>query len=411
MYCCAFQSVAQWTQIRAGDIPISDLFDIYDNNDTIVAVGYKADFMTSDFEGYIITSQDGGLNWTTKSFTNRFMKSITFRNGKFFAVGFGVAQDGFIYESIDGLSWKQIFHTTANSGIVSIQFVSDMHAYAGGYGNVQFNSPSLFETIDGGVTWNEVSIQIFGSTGSGGFDEMIFFDSLEAVAISAVYANSLGFSGFQFFTTTNGGRTWTQEQHTTELSGLHFVSSDDGFLMYNNGDIKKTSDRGANWSTIHNGNSVATSSIIFINRNEGFAVGLEGKYLSTQDGGSTWISENTFTTNHLLRIKKFGDKLYALGENSIIFKRNFVPNRIAAYNTSKSINIYPNPTSGKLSIDLSKEYPNVTIELTNIEGQIIQTWSFENISQTQLDIQQPKGIYLLHVKVGQEQSVFKVVKE
>jgi len=78
---------------------------------------------------------------------------------------------------------------------------------------------------------------------------------------------------------------------------------------------------------------------------------------------------------------------------------------------SNNINIFPNPTSGNLSIDLGKEHPNVTIELTNIQGQLIQTWSFENIDQAQLEIQQPKGIYLLHIKVGQEQSVFRIAKE
>jgi len=75
------------------------------------------------------------------------------------------------------------------------------------------------------------------------------------------------------------------------------------------------------------------------------------------------------------------------------------------------ISIFPNPTSGKLSVDLDKEYPKVTFDLTNIQGQLIHTWSFENINQVELDIQQPKGIHLLHVKAGEEQSVHKIVKE
>ena len=79
-------------------------------------------------------------------------------------------------------------------------------------------------------------------------------------------------------------------------------------------------------------------------------------------------------------------------------------------NLFTDVSIFPNPTSGKLTISLGKKQHNVTLNLTNIQGQLIQTWSFENINQTQLDIIESKGIYLLHVKVEQEQSVFRIVK-
>jgi len=84
---------------------------------------------------------------------------------------------------------------------------------------------------------------------------------------------------------------------------------------------------------------------------------------------------------------------------------------IAKNNVLNDVSIFPNPTSGKLSVDFGKVYPNVAFDLTNIQGQLIQSWSFENISEVELDIQEPKGVYLLHIKAGEEQSVFRIVKE
>ena len=78
---------------------------------------------------------------------------------------------------------------------------------------------------------------------------------------------------------------------------------------------------------------------------------------------------------------------------------------------SDNFKIYPIPSTGKIFIELGMELDDVTIELTNLHGQITQRWSFEKISKTELDLQSPKGIYLLRIKTRNENAVFKIIKE
>lgn len=72
---------------------------------------------------------------------------------------------------------------------------------------------------------------------------------------------------------------------------------------------------------------------------------------------------------------------------------------------------YPNPTSENISIELNEVYSNVQIVLTNLQGQLIQELTFKNRSHIDLQIQEPKGIYLLKVNTGEKRAVFRIVKE
>jgi len=59
--------------------------------------------------------------------------------------------------------------------------------------------------------------------------------------------------------------------------------------------------------------------------------------------------------------------------------------------------IYPNPTSGKLTIDLGKEHANVTTKLFNAKGQLINTSKFQNSISFSLEIEGAPGIYFLEI--------------
>jgi hypothetical protein len=75
--------------------------------------------------------------------------------------------------------------------------------------------------------------------------------------------------------------------------------------------------------------------------------------------------------------------------------------------------IYPNPTSGKLSVEL-ENIPNGEtgeIAMYNMEGRLIQqTGSLEPINHLDLSTYQ-KGIYILRITVGQKVSEWKVIKQ
>ena len=79
-----------------------------------------------------------------------------------------------------------------------------------------------------------------------------------------------------------------------------------------------------------------------------------------------------------------------------------------------SISIYPNPAKEVLFLASSVSVlENVSVNLLDLHGRIIKFWDFSFLSENQkLDISGiSAGIYMLDVRVGKEQIIFKVVKE
>ena len=62
------------------------------------------------------------------------------------------------------------------------------------------------------------------------------------------------------------------------------------------------------------------------------------------------------------------------------------------------IQLYPNPTEGLVTIDLGKTYPSSVLQVLNLQGQLILEKQVENKQLIQLNINQPKGTYLLQIQ-------------
>ena len=78
------------------------------------------------------------------------------------------------------------------------------------------------------------------------------------------------------------------------------------------------------------------------------------------------------------------------------------------------IKVYPNPFSQNIYITAAKTLSNVQLRLVNMEGQVLNTWSYGFISAG--SIVQPsfppmaKGIYFLHVETKQFKTAVKLVR-
>jgi uncharacterized repeat protein (TIGR03803 family) len=72
--------------------------------------------------------------------------------------------------------------------------------------------------------------------------------------------------------------------------------------------------------------------------------------------------------------------------------------------------LYPNPTSGNLTIDLGRVYPEAFMTITRSDGQIIRKESIKNIRRIEMVLDEPPGIFLVTVIVGGREMVFRVVK-
>lgn len=80
--------------------------------------------------------------------------------------------------------------------------------------------------------------------------------------------------------------------------------------------------------------------------------------------------------------------------------------------TLSGVNIYPNPTSNNLTIELGVLSTEVNLTLTSVEGKIV--YQENNVSDNKVSVDMSsnsKGIYFLRVEANNQYKVYKVVKE
>ncbi len=73
--------------------------------------------------------------------------------------------------------------------------------------------------------------------------------------------------------------------------------------------------------------------------------------------------------------------------------------------------VYPNPTDGKLSIDLGSDYPMIHTILTDITGKVVQSNTFEGGQLLDLTLEAPIGVYLLNIETNEKKVTIRLIKE
>ena len=76
-----------------------------------------------------------------------------------------------------------------------------------------------------------------------------------------------------------------------------------------------------------------------------------------------------------------------------------------------SLNAYPNPTTGKISLVLGKRYANTNVEVSNIIGQVIFSNNYKGEQNLDLILEGGTGVYFIKVKTEEGEALIKVVKE
>lgn len=135
-----------------------------------------------------------------------------------------------IWKTTDGgATWKQVF-TKKGTYFRSVLFVDAMHGFAGNLGAGLDPSISdatlLYETKDGGATWNPVT-SITGPAASG-ICNLTAVDATHLVAVGRANGPS------NVLTSSDGGATWTSLDVSSQFAMLidaHFTTPDDGILI------------------------------------------------------------------------------------------------------------------------------------------------------------------------------------
>jgi hypothetical protein len=80
-------------------------------------------------------------------------------------------------------------------------------------------------------------------------------------------------------------------------------------------------------------------------------------------------------------------------------------------NSLFNLSLYPNPTTGIITVDLGEVQQDLKITLTNAIGQVILAEKYNSTPLILLDIAAPKGIYFLHLESNGELITQKIIKE
>jgi photosystem II stability/assembly factor-like uncharacterized protein len=191
-------------------------------------------------------------------------------------------------KTIDGgASWEKI--SIKIDKVRSIFFINNNIGWVSGY-------EKIFRTTDCGNSWQLI-------LDSPGMDILkIFFTSINT---GYFISNSVAFK------TTNGGDTWTKifhEYQYSRFSSVYFIDDQTGWILDEiQGRSWKTTNAGESWNFMKlpspAGNSTSIPrNIFFVNEKTGFIAGPNKTFLKTTNGGVTWkyyaVDQNSYNTSY-----------------------------------------------------------------------------------------------------------------
>ncbi len=234
-----------------------------------------------------------------------------------------------------------------NSKIEKIFFIDDTTGYCGLLDEI-FGMLSIHKTIDGGVTWNKLTLEKPAG--------ILHYLNIQFVSLNVGHVCL----GKELYRTLDAGLTWSKvspegywgvdltNPNKIDVHNVHFLSKDTGFIMSPDGEsgvwktvnggldwkliisysnnggavftfnslsfptnvigyalfdgkkLLKSVDGGETWNMIYNPTSIDLGNAHFINNDTGFISVLTGYLLKTNDGGLTWSNVNTIPSQHFL---------------------------------------------------------------------------------------------------------------
>lgn len=339
------------------------LYDIWaeSKNGVVLAIG-------ADWEGedQILRSSNGGINWTYQHYPKyrTEFKSIDMINN---LTGYIAGDSGAVYRtSNSGVTWDSVVIT--GNPRVSFHKVDFININTGWV----FGGSSSFKTTNGGLSWVMQTVTEVNDIRRA----YMVNQNIGWVAGSSVIP--------KFAKTTNGGNTWfAQNPGITGLENsigdIEMFDENTGYVSGGQASMKKTTDGGANWSSMSTPfNEYYYGTIDFINPMEGMVVSSFGMIMLTRDGGITWEIHNTQALQ-LQSVYMLEDgSAFASGHHSCIFKFDETITGNAVFNTEIPNDYilyqnYPNPFNPETTIKFSiPKSGKVTLKIFDMTGRTVE---------------------------------------
>lgn len=247
---------------------------------------------------------DSGDNWSYISSVNHF----SFCNGSYFVnenVGYSIGGgssgiSGDVFKTIDGgITWSQL-NINVDEGLNSVFFINENIGFVSG----GFNQRKVMKTTNGGLTWTQVLNQRFGQ--------------IQFLNNDIGYANLIGYSYGRMYKTIDGGNTWNISiEVDKQINAFDFIDENNGYFVGDQGLIYKTNNGGTNWEELNIPYDWYTE-VNFYTKNVGYIADEEGRLYKTENGGLNW--QNITQQYAINSIEIINDKIYTAGTNGKIYK-------------------------------------------------------------------------------------------
>jgi len=157
----------------------------------------------------------------------------------------------------------------------------------------------ILRTTDGGLTWTvQSSATVFGNVAS--YPSLIrFFSATEGVAVGAPLSTG---GGFEIYTTTNAGATWTSVTTVPATVFGEFIAVTAPSVVGSTiwfattaGRVFRSTDKGLTWTAALVNANVELTNVLFRDAQNGLAMmlddsGTNHQLFRSSDGGTTWTS-------------------------------------------------------------------------------------------------------------------------
>ena len=352
-------------------------------------------FISDEHEGNILKSTNAGNDWTVKfNHPTASASNVNSRHG---------AKEIVISKSNP---------TTMYAGYAYQFFYSNPE-------NTTFpNSFGVYKSTDSGETWSQT-----GTTGIAATNLNITALAVNSTNESSVY---IGLRGDGLFHSIDGGTNWTNIGQGIPDQSIHgIVLSDNNLSIYaatKSKGVYKSIDNGATWTQVLSESNSSTDFPIKLlmsitvnpTNKKNIAVGdiHTGVYM-TIDGGANWTHVIQGLSNKAITSLAFssdGKTLFTGTKGAGVFSYNTSTLAIDDYqNISDIKNVFPNPSSGKFTLDLqSNSLKSLDVEIFSILGKLVHKKTYRATNKKiEINIEDlSKGMYIVSYQLlnGQKKS-------
>tara|TARA_B110000971_G_C19989934_1_gene491434 strand:- start:126 stop:1493 length:1368 start_codon:yes stop_codon:yes gene_type:complete len=79
------------------------------------------------------------------------------------------------------------------------------------------------------------------------------------------------------------------------------------------------------------------------------------------------------------------------------------------FSLNQKTKVYPNPTTNQITIQLDKQYENISILISNTRGQAVFSKALNRVEKIKIPIKIESGLYFLNIKQNEGSKTFKII--